>query len=554
MGHRGQYTLAHDRPLAQDTRGVATVMLAISLMMLLGIATVSIDLASIYLAKRKLQGIADAAAMAAAQAENANDRKTAANLVIGQSKASNVEIDGLLAGTYTQDRSIAYGERFQPGGEQSAVQLTLVQTVPLFFGRALGFDDAKVSASATAARIDMAAYSLGTKLATLSGGIPNKLLSALIGTNLELSALDGQALASTNVDVLGFADALKAQVGGKEMTYGQLFDQSVSLVDALDAVSRTTTDSGAAALLQHIADSAEARDIRLADIIDLGPYGQTDYNTGNLALQVDAYSLVRSMLEISLGEQYDINYDLDVPSLTSTNVRIVGGRGMASSPWLTVTSSKDYVLRTSQTRIYLTSKASTGSPLLPSLSLPIYLELAEAEARLDDISCTGDPDTDGVTLAVTPSIGQLGIGSFDSTTDMADFSTPVSLQPATLLSVPLIAKVTGKAQIDFGGMTAKNVLFSMQDIDDKVIKTVSTDDLLQSVASSLVKHTDLTVKTLGLTVNGSAVTSLVGNTLSTVAPFLDSTIFSLTDAAGLKVGAADVRVDKVRCGLPLVVA
>ncbi len=52
--------------LAHDRKGGVTILLAGALFMLAGAATVAVDLGSVYLARRQLQGIADAAALAAA--------------------------------------------------------------------------------------------------------------------------------------------------------------------------------------------------------------------------------------------------------------------------------------------------------------------------------------------------------------------------------------------------------------------------------------------------------------------------------------------------------
>ena len=52
------------RRLLVDKRGGISVLLAGSLFMLAGAATVAVDLGSVYLAKRQLQGVADAAALA----------------------------------------------------------------------------------------------------------------------------------------------------------------------------------------------------------------------------------------------------------------------------------------------------------------------------------------------------------------------------------------------------------------------------------------------------------------------------------------------------------
>ncbi|MBT0671296.1 hypothetical protein HT136_23270 [Novosphingobium profundi] len=540
--------------LRRDRGGAVTVLLAGSLLMLMGAATVSVDLGSIYLAQRKLQGIADAAAMAAAQETALTLRRSAAQGVITQSQEADVEVASLENGTYRQDKAIPVAQRFQTGGDESAARIRLVQTVPLFFGRALGFKDATVTAQATAARLDMASYSLGSSLATVSDGIPNALLSSLIGTQLNLSVLDTQSLVNAQVDLLGFADALKAQVGAKNIAYAELFDTPLPLGDALRAIASTVADTQTVAVIDRIAATAPLVDVKLADVLDLGPYGRLDYNPGTKTVGIDAFSLIRTLLELSHDDTLDLQFDLAVSGLSNVHVRLVRGYGMEHSPWLTITGARDYVLRTAQARLLVSTRAGTGNPLLPSIEVPIYIDLAEAEATLDDIQCSGSPDTDGVTLGVTPALGNVGIGT-PNATDMGDLSKTITLSRATLINVPLLAKVTALSQVSLGGTTGpQQVLFSFDDVQKQVTKTVSVHDLTQSLATSLIAQTDLQAQALGLTLSLSSITKIVGNTLGVIAPTLDKTVFSLTDALGVRVGAAQVRVNKVRCGVPTIIA
>ena len=64
---------------------------------------------------------------------------------------------------------------------------------------------------------------------------------------------------------------------------------------------------------------------------------------------------------------------------------------------------------------------------------------------------------------------------------------------------------------------------------------------------------DVTIGGLSLGLNktvlaNSATTSLLG-----VAPAVDSLIDSITDVAGLKIGVAEVGIDRLRCGQPAIV-
>lgn len=541
------------RRFRKDETGGTAIMFATSLTMLMGSAAVSVDIASIYLAKRELQGMADAAALAAAKHSLPGDVRNAVDSVLGAYEVADVQVLSLQPGVYDQDGATDYDDRFTAtSANPTAVKVQLERSLPLFFANALGHSETTVVAEATAQRSDMAAYSLSSSLATLSGGIPNQLLSELAGTELNLSVMDTQALANADLDLLSYADALMLQTGTEGSTYGELFAREIPLNDAIAAMARASDDAAVAALLRNVAADVGADDVRLADLVDLGPLGRIDYHDGDSGVAIDAYSLLRALLEISMGKHYDITLDLAASGLAKTTARLDGGSGWERSPWLTVTSAKDYVLRTAQSRLLLETEVNTGSLSLAKLKLPVFVELAEGEARLSDIVCDGNPATDGVHIAVTPSIGTVAVAGIDAD-QMGDLTSEMTLSKASLFSSALI-KVKGSATVGLGGMSATNLHFTMADIDARRVKSVATDDLARAIASSLVDDVDIEVSALGLGFNASSIASLVGSTLQVAAPAIDGLITQIAQAAGIKLGNADVRVDKARCGVPMLVA
>ncbi|WP_204337686.1 hypothetical protein, partial [Klebsiella pneumoniae] len=61
----------------------------------------------------------------------------------------------------------------------------------LFFGAAiLGKPQIDISRTATAASAQLASFSIGTRLLSLQGGVANSLLSALTGSQINLSVMD----------------------------------------------------------------------------------------------------------------------------------------------------------------------------------------------------------------------------------------------------------------------------------------------------------------------------------------------------------------------------
>src|SRR5690606_33771020 len=80
-------------------------------------------------------------------------------------------------------------------------------------------------------------FSAGTRIASLNGGLANQVRGGLLGTTLNLSLVDYNALAGTNIGALAFLDALAAEVGLDvgSGTYGDLLGTTVTVGDILDA-------------------------------------------------------------------------------------------------------------------------------------------------------------------------------------------------------------------------------------------------------------------------------------------------------------------------------
>ena len=196
--------------------------------------------------------------------------------------------------------------------------------------------------------------------------------------------------------------------------------------------------------------------------------------------------------------------------------------------------------------------ALLNAPLsLGSVRVPIYVELAEAEARLAQITCRGGPANATAALDVTPSAGRVAIADLDPGA-LPNFQQPVALRPARMVTLPLVS-LTGQANVQLGGVQSQRVIFTTAEIDDHVTKSVSTNDIAAGVASSLLRNVDLRANVLGMGVSTGLLTNTLGYTLSAAAPALDLVVGQVTALAGVHVGQADVRMDGVRCGTPVLV-
>ena len=112
------------RGLAEDTGGSVSMMMAMSFITLLGAAALAVDVGSLFLQSRKLQGIADLAAISAARdvgrATTAAQATAAEN---GWGRPLNVQV---ALGRYDPDPALAPSARFQTGGSNpSAARVTV---------------------------------------------------------------------------------------------------------------------------------------------------------------------------------------------------------------------------------------------------------------------------------------------------------------------------------------------------------------------------------------------------------------------------------------------
>lgn len=537
------------RRLSRDERGGIAILLAGSMFMLAGAASVGVDLGSVYLAKRELQGVADATALAAA-----TGGRNSATQMIGQSGVAGVSLFILETGRYRADPTIAASDRFLADGSSGggATRVEVRRRAPLFFGKMLvGRDGIDIAARATAAKQDSAAFSLGTGLAALNGGVPNMLLSALAGTELNLSVMDTQGLANLDLNLLTVADALKVRLGKDGDTYGALFDRDIPLSEILGAMADASGGRAGSHALLNVAGRVAGKTLRLSDIIDLGPMKGAGSKDGQPNIVLDAFSMTRMVLSPPSGTAVPIDLRLSVPGLTATRVMMLTNSGEMRSPVLTVTASKDVVLRTGQTRLYLETSIATLLAGIASVRIPLYVELAAAEARLSGIDCTQGSLTQGVDLAVKPTMGTVALSDLNPAA-LTSFSAPPDLRPAALASTLLGTKVSAFANMSLGGVQSQNVHFAQSEIG--TTKRVSTQDLSQGLAASIMNDVNVQVSVLGVTLSTSPLTPVIGGLLKTTAPLLDGVINSVTEALGVRLGTADVRVHDLRCGVPMVVA
>ncbi|ARS26348.1 pilus assembly protein TadG-related protein [Sphingomonas sp. KC8] len=544
--------------LRHDHSGAVTAIAAGSMLVGLGGLAFAVDLGSIYFETRRLQGMADAAAISAAA--NIGSADNAARLSVAANAMPAPVTRQVELGVWRADPAIAVSQRFHATKTNpTAARVTLKTDARLYFGiAALGRGRVPISRTATATRANLASFSIGSRLLALQGGIANALLSALAGSQVNLSVMDYEALATTDIDLFAFSEALQTKLDLQAASFDKTLSADVTTGRALEALASGLDGAGSAAAADAVrklaGTAAAAKPAALDNLIDLGPIGAQDRAAPGQSIRVNAFDLARSLLELSNGErQVKLDLGATIPGLTKASVRLAIGDRPADSPWLAVTSKGEPIVRTAQTRIYIEAEVLPAGSLLgiANVRLPVFIELAEAEAKLSAIDCV-NRRAGGATLLVRPSIGHAAIADLFPA-DISNHKQPIVEGPARIVSAPLVT-VSGQARVNLTAQHWQSVAFTAPEIAARKVKTVSSESLVQGVVGSLVKDLDLNVNVAGIGLGTGPVGQLVGNTLAPAAPLLDGLLNSLTGLLGIHLGQADVRVNGVRCGVPAIVA
>lgn len=528
------------RPFTTDERGGVAIMAATAGGLFCVLAAIVVDMGSLALDGRTLQGAADLAALSAARDL---DRAETAARATAEANVGAVAIQ-VVTGLYVADPAIAPQERFAPAvASPNAARVTLSQASPLFFGRwILGKDSILLTRTATAAiEVDppRAMFSIGSRLASLDGGVANALLSGLTGSTVSLSVMDYNQLVDARVNLLGFSNALATDLGLQIGDYDTLLAHEVDAGRALKVLKDLAGDQ-ADSTLSKLTGAAAKVTFKVGDLIGAEIAAGEGLASG-LDASISVMDLVMAMLET--GGDRQIALDLGAKAgVASLDVSLAIGERPNSSPWLTVTGTGSPIVRTAQARLYVKVRTAQKLSGLAQVNLPVLIELASSEARLNNIDC----GPDSVELGVRPGLASAKIGEIDESR-LDDFKQALAPTPATLLSVLGLVKLTGKAEVEIADTGFRSVHFSAAEVADQKLKTVTSSGLASGLIATLIQRLDVTVHALGLGIGLGGIVQALGVLLTPLGPVLDGAINPLLDLLGLRLGQADVRVHGLSC-------
>lgn len=538
-----------------DTGGAIGIVLAAFLTVAVSLSALAVDMGAIYLERRTMQGAADLAAVAAASDLDRADAAARATLAANGFGA--VRALSVTKGRYEPDALVAPGARFEAGREPyNAVRLDVAAAGRLYFAKSF-MAEPEISVSALASTDARATFSVGSRLLALSGGLANAVLGALLGGNINLSVMDYQALVSAEVRLLDFLSALATDAGITAGTFGDVLDGEVGIGQVLKAAATAAHaqgDTKAAEVVTTLASLADASlKVPLSALVDLGPLSHAEVGAAHpgLGTELSVMSLVRAAAQLAnANNQVAVNLGTAVPGLLGLTLDVAIGEPAQHSSWV-ATGQAGATVRTAQTRLRLVAEVG-GSGLLAGarVRLPLYIELASAEARLKAVTCQGGPSSGSAQAIISarPGVVRAWIGDVPAA-GLASFNPNGGVTRGSIVQVPLI-KVTGRAYAEMSHAVADDLRFTQSDVDGRVVKTVSVRDHLSSLTGSLLQSADLQVEILGLGLGLSVggIKSLVISLLTPVTATLDGLLAPLLELLGVSLGEADVRVHGISCG------
>lgn len=543
------------RQFGQDRRGSVAVISAGATIAIMGFAALSVDLGKVSVDRRRAQGVTDLAAIAAA-----SDLARAARAAAATTTRNNLPggtTVGVETGLYTPDAAVPAAHRFRPmtGPGANAARVTLDTESELLFARMLtGQRAMAIRTTATAATTSFASFAIGSRLLALDGGLLNNLLGALLGTSVSLSVMDYQALADARIDLFQFLPALAHRSRIEAATYDRLLASNVKLVDVVGAMAANTLGPAGAPTTASRALDQIAQGLRgttttmpLSSLVNVGPYGAIPMGQAPAAgVAVSALDLATAAARIANGaRQVEVALGVNLPGIATASLKLAIGERPVGTSWVTVGAIGASV-HTAQTRLILTVRLP-GAGGIASVTLPLYVEIASATARLTAIQC-GFPDASfsTMTLGVTPAVVDAWIGDVPAA-QFTNFRTPPAAGAAALVDTALL-KVTGRAHATVSNMAPQPVTFSMTEIARRTKKTVGTSDLTRSLLTRLVSDLSLEVELLGLGLGlPGGVQGTVAGIVGAATPSIDQLLNQALGALGIGLGQADVWGLGLRC-------
>ncbi len=521
-------------------QGAVLIFAAVGMVVMILAAAMAIDVGSVIWRKRDLQVVVDVAATDTAQQLGTvvgGPTQAAAKLFAEESANRNAfafaapnSLQVLLGTLNPATRNFVV----TAPASATAVQVVATRKVPFNF--APGSNTVTTKAVASFDTEARAAFSIGSKLASLdarSSNVLGPVLSGLLGVNPSLTAgvVTYQGLASSRVTYGALATELGlATVDDlllSNVTVPQLATASAQI---LNRQGTSNTDI-VAPLLAIAARSSSSLNANFGDLVDV-EQGQGDAVASMGINVLDLLTSAGQRARIIDGANVlNIPLNVNIVGLASSSLKLK----LIEAPVISAFGPVGTQAKTGQVETTLTTRIEVGTPsicvlfiCIPRIAvveLPIVLGAAGATGTISAIGCSVAPPQTPVDISVATQ----GVTATARTT-------------AQLLGIVGLDVVNAEFPIA-PGTTTPPLRFPKPPRDPVPMvfpSAIQSTTGTQTLATGLVEDARLTV--LGLTADGLLAL------LRPVTTQIDNVILNpLLDALGLSVGGADVRTLGVEC-------
>jgi len=527
---------------ADDREGGVAIIVAAFMVVLVILLALAVDVGSVVLRSREIQGAADLAALAAARdlprAQVAATATVRENL--GQNTVTLTEV-----GVYTADPSKQPDARFTPTPLTGAngVRVRVTGEARLYFASIVGKQTVQITRRATAAipgAEPMALFSIGSRLLSLNGGLLNGLLSRLLGSNVNLSVMDYNKLVNADVNLLQFMDALSVELGLDVGDYEALLAHDVNTGTVLK-VLEGIAGSDARSILSQLTGAGLDTKVKVGQLVGAN-VNALDGLRRSLNVNVSALDLLMVSLETANGSR-QLALDTTVNAVVAdVTLMLAIGEKPNDSAWITASKVGETVIRTSQTRLYAKVKSKKALDSILGLDVQVFAEVAPSEARIAKINCTTPK---GVDVEARPGLLQLVVGHVENPGSLQDFKTKIQTRKITLASIIGLPVVDVYANLNAADTRWQPLAFKESDIAARSFKNVRSKQIASGLLNSLMD--ELKVDLLGILPIGGLVSGLLKPLGFVLGWLLDTILNPLLDLLGIGLGEADVRVMGMTC-------
>ena len=322
----------------QQQRGAIGLMAALTLGMVLLFMLLVIDSGRLYFEQRKLQRVADMAALEAVIQSKGSCEKKNLQKIVESSARKNDFMPGGVQGISPECGTLVTGSdnlrTFTADENQSdAIRVIATTIVPTSVAGALWnfltkpgiILDTKLTASAVGASPKglLAQISIRSTLASVTTdsqvALLNAVFTSLLGGKITLDVAGWNGLLNGDINLLNFMDQLAIDLKLSAGNYDQLLSVNTTVTQLLATALTVANANGATANLKaslttllEAALKVKSTNLKLGDLLNLA----TGTKSAGLDANLQAFQLVQAFLQVANSKNaVDLNLDTKIPGL-----------------------------------------------------------------------------------------------------------------------------------------------------------------------------------------------------------------------------------------------